>query len=439
MLNKIAHFIEVYHLMEPREGLHLVGISGGADSVCLLLVLKRLGYRVEAVHCNFNLRGDESLRDEEFVKLLCQKLNVKLHLTHFETTTYAKLRQVGIEMAARDLRYHYFEQLRCDIGAADICVAHHQDDSAETIMMNLLRGTGLRGLTGIHPRQGHIVRPLLCVGRKEIETWLELQGQTYVTDSTNLETTTARNLLRIDIFPRLTQKWPRAVENVHKSARRVLEALRVYEEGIKSALERLIINDSIVIGELMQEPSPESVLFEWLSPLGFTPELIEQIATRLPNVASGRLWKSPSHELYVHQGKLHLSIIEARRPTLRLPETGTYIYDETTRFRVLFAEQWTFDPAEKTAILDASNCRFPLTVRPFLKGDRFQPLGMKGTKLVSDYLTDHHLSIREKSRQLVVTDASGQIIWLVGHRIDHRHRINQETSKALIITADKQP
>lgn len=432
MLNKIAHFIEREHLLKPG-GRVIVAVSGGADSICLLLVLRQLGYHVEAVHCNFQLRGEESLRDEEFVKSLCDKLGVNIHLIHFDTVVYAELHQVGIEMAARELRYNYFEQLRRDIGADEICVAHHQDDSAETVMMNLLRGTGLRGLTGIHPRQGHLVRPLLCVSRKEIEVWLAEQGQDYMIDSTNLSPFTTRNLIRLEVFPRIIQKWPSATENILKSARRVQEALRVYEESMKSAISGLVIDDSIAISELLREPSPESLLFEWLSPAGFLPVQIEQLAASLLDVASGRMWMSATHELYVHQGKLHLAPVEACRPTLRLPETGTYVYDETTRFRVRLADKWTFDVSEKSAVLDASKCRFPLTVRPIQPGDRFQPLGMTGTKLVSDYLTDRHLSIREKRRQLVMTDATGQIIWLVGHRIDHRQRITPLTRQALVV------
>ena len=433
MLKKVKAFIEHENLMR-REGRHLVAVSGGADSVCLLLVLKQLGYHVEAVHCNFLLRGEESQRDENFVKALCKRLNIIIHITHFDTKTYAELHQVGIEMAARQLRYLYFEQLRRDIGADDICVAHHQDDSAETIVMNLLRGTGLRGLTGIHPRQGHIVRPLLCVSRKEIETWLHDQNQDFIIDSTNLKPMTGRNLLRLDIFPRLTQKWPSATENVLKSARRVQEALCVYEASVKTAMKRLVIDDSIEIEQLMLEPSAESILFEWLSAVGFTPEQVEQIADLLPDIASGRLWRSASHELFVHRGRLVLSAIKPERPTLRIPEAGTYIYDETTSFRIEIIENWTFGDVEHHAVLDASKCHFPLTIRPILPGDRFQPLGMKGTKLASDYLTDRHVSIHEKRRQLVVTDAEGQILWLVGHRIDHRQRITDTTLKALHLT-----
>ena len=171
MLRKIEETVRQYIAKEQllsADALHLVALSGGADSVALLLILKRLGYTVEAVHCNFHLRGEESNRDEIFVRELCEKVEVKLHLIHFDTVAYAELHQVSIEMAARQLRYRYFEQLRQDIGAEEVCVAHHRDDAVETLLMNLVRGTGIHGLTGIRPRNGHVVRPLLCLSREQI-------------------------------------------------------------------------------------------------------------------------------------------------------------------------------------------------------------------------------------------------------------------------------
>ena len=194
LLHRVRAFIWQQRLLSP-DGRYLVAVSGGADSVCLLLMLLQRGYEVEAVHCNFKLRGDESQRDEVFVKDLCQRLDVKLHLTHFDTREYAAMRRISIEMAARQLRYAYFEQLRRDIDAADICVAHHQDDAVETFLMNLIRGTGIHGLTGIKPRNGHIVRPLLCLSRQDILLWLDEQHQTFVTDSSNMVADIVREVM----------------------------------------------------------------------------------------------------------------------------------------------------------------------------------------------------------------------------------------------------
>ena len=237
MLNKVADFIAKHGLLS-REGLHLVALSGGADSVALLLILKDLGYRIEAAHCNFHLRGEESNRDEEFVKNLCEEKGVPLHLIHFDTKGYADLHQVSIEMAARELRYGYFRQLRQDIGAEKVCVAHHRDDAVETLLMNLMRGSGVHGLTGIRAHHDEIVRPLLALSRQEIEDYLHSIGQSYVTDSTNLIDDILRNKLRLNAMPLLKTINPKASENIWKTACRMAEAERVFDAAMESAKMR---------------------------------------------------------------------------------------------------------------------------------------------------------------------------------------------------------
>lgn len=434
----IAQYIEQHQLLSP-DGLSLVAVSGGADSVCLLLLLKQLGFRVEAVHCNFKLRGAESDRDEQFVKTLCQIESIPFHLTHFDTAAYASMHKVSIEMAARQLRYAYFEQLRRDVGAEAICVAHHQDDSVETILLNLIRGTGLRGLTGIKPRNGRIVRPLLCVSRSEIEQWLDGQRQPFITDSTNLVPDVVRNKLRLNILPQLRAISPCAPDNILTTARRIAEAVRVYDHAIAASLTSLHDTaDSIDIDQLLQEPSAEAVLYEWLSPLGFTPDTIETIARRLPLVQAGREWHSPTHLLTVSRGKLIVSPHAAQeRPVLQLPEPGTYLYQTGERLRLQLHEGSHIIKEGTTACLDAGKVVFPLVLRPVQTGDRFQPFGMKGTKLVSDYLTDRHLSIIEKRRQLILTDSQGHVLWLVGQRPDARFTVGSNTQQTLIITYER--
>lgn len=433
----VKRFIDEQQLL-ATDSRYLVAVSGGADSVCLLLMLQQLGYRIEAVHCNFKLRGEESDRDEQFVVDLCQRLAVPLHTAHFDTRTYASLHKVSIEMAARELRYHYFEQLRHDLNAQAVCVAHHQDDSVETILMNLLRGTGLRGLTGIKPRNGHIVRPLLCVSRHDIEKWLEAQGQPYVTDSTNLEADVVRNKLRLNVIPQLQAITPSATDNILATAHRLAEAERVYNHGISHSLSQLVHDDALPISALLGEPSPESILFEWLAPRGFSPATIEHISQRLPEAQNGRQWLSDSHVLTVHQGRLLLSPIQADRPTLRIPETGLYAYDGAAEhFRVQQEAGSRIVRKADVACFDAARIRFPLTLRPMQPGDRFQPFGMKGTRLVSDYLTDRKLSVVEKRRQLVLTDAEGHILWLVDHRPDGHYCVTPQTQQTLIIRHER--
>lgn len=431
----IAQYIEQHRLLDPHR-LQLVAVSGGADSVCLLLLLKQFGYSVEAVHCNFKLRGDESDGDELFVKHLCDKLGIALHITHFDTRTYAETHQVSIEMAARALRYRYFEQLRTDLDAESVCVAHHRDDVAETVLMNLIRGTGLRGLTGIKPRHGHIVRPLLCVSRSDIEQWLSARGQDYVTDSSNLVADVVRNKLRLKVIPELLAISPVAADSIVTTARRLGEATKVYEAATQQALADLLhAGDAMAIDDLLRYPSAESLLYEWLSPLGFLPDVIEDIARRLPTAQGGRQWQSSTHVVTVSRRRLLVSLLEPRRPTLLLPEPGYYAYDGgREHLRIEQRKGCCIDRDAQCACLDADSVAFPLTLRPVAPADRFRPFGMRGTKLVSDFLTDRHLSVVEKRRQLVLTDAHGHIVWLVGHRPDGRFCVSPgRTRQTLII------
>ena len=439
MLNKVSDFIAKHELLD-KNGLHVVALSGGADSVALLLVLFRLGYRVEAAHCNFQLRGDESNRDEDFVRQLCKDKGIALHLIHFDTKTYAELHQVSIEMAARDLRYRYFEQLRQDIGADDICVAHHRDDAVETLLMNLLRGTGIHGLTGIRPRNGHIVRPLLDVSRQEIEEFLDSIGQSYVTDSTNLVNDVLRNKLRLDVLPLLKTINPKAAESIYRTACRMAEAEKVFDAAMESAKKRVCPQGpldfehggSLDIAALQQEPSPEYLLFEILSPLGFSPDSIEHVADSL-NGQTGRYFQSDTHELVIDRGRILVQGLQSQPTTLRIPETGVYVYgDGKVRVERLDGAIVSRDAAMAT--LDASLVTFPLTLRPVREGDRFVPFGMTGSRLVSDYLTDLKVSLFDKRRQLVVTDAHDTIVWLVGRRTDNRFRISESTTSTLRIS-----
>ena len=443
MTNRVKQFIEQEGLLASGNR-YLVAVSGGADSVCLLLMLKELGYDVEAVHCNFHLRGEESRRDEDFVKQLCQRSGVPLHLTHFDTRTYAELHKVSIEMAARQLRYRYFEQLRTDIAAADICVAHHQDDSVETVLMNLLRGTGIHGLQGIQPRRGHIVRPLLCLSRQDIEQWLRERGQAYVTDSTNLVPDVVRNQLRLNVIPELLKVSPAATAGILATARRLAEAARVYDHAVGEGMKRLVHNasevSSITVSELLSEPSPESVLYEWLGPAGFSPVTIETIWQTLlaceksgDSLPSGREWQSATHWLVSHGGSLLLAPAAATAAvTLRIPETGTYVCGDHTKLRINIVDGPVVRRDPSCCCADADRVSFPLTLRLWQQGDRFCPLGMKGSKLVSDYLTDGHVSLIDKRRQTVLCNADGSILWLVGRRSDNRFRITADTCSTLI-------
>lgn len=433
MLDTVRDFIESHSLLRKDAGVALVALSGGADSVCLLLMLRQLGYEVEAVHCNFKLRGSESDHDEEFVKDLCAKHHVALHITHFDTRAYASLHHVSIEMAARTLRYSYFEQLRRDIDAQAVCVAHHQDDSVETVLLNLLRTTGLRGMTGIKPRNGHVVRPLLCLSRHDIEQWLQCQSQEYVTDSSNLLPDVMRNRLRLQVLPILKTVNPSASVSILATASHLAEALRVYDAAMRPLLETLGKERSIDIPFLLSQPSPLSVLYEWLTPFGFTPSTIEAVCHRLPQAQAGRQWASTTHQIVVSGNRLMLAELMPALSPLAIPEQGIYRYGDGSRFRISEQQGASVVRARLTCCLDAAAVHFPLTIRPVQRGDRFHPFGMKGSKLVSDFLADRKMPLTERRRQLAITDAQGRIVWLVDQRPDQRFSVSSSTASTLVI------
>ena len=455
-VDRVRSFASVHELF-VYGGKYIVALSGGADSVSLLFVLKHLehelGIDVEAAHCNFHLRGAESVRDEEFCKQLCERLSVPLHLIHFDTQAYADLHRVSIEMAARDLRYGYFENLRRDIKAQDICVAHHRDDSVETVLLNLVRGTGLRGLRGIQPRNGNIIRPLLSLSREDIVQYLGALGESYVTDSTNLHNDVKRNKIRLDVMPLLRELNPSVSQSIFESSLRVGEALKVFDEAMKRSIadvtatspsHHLTISPPhhlvISVERLKQQPSPEYTLHEILSSRGFTSAQIEQIYGSLDTCSAGKIIASDSHELAFDRGSLlvqpRTNVADAVR-SMRIPETGTYVFSDSLKIKVAAedcGDDYVPSRAADCVCLDASDIKFPLTLRHIEQGDRFVPFGMNGMKLVSDYLTDRKKTVFEKRQQLVLTDAQQRIVWLVGERTDNRFRISKETSKALRFT-----
>ena len=424
---------------------YLVALSGGADSVCLLLKMIEEGRSVEAVHCNFHLRGDESDRDEAFVVALCERLGVPLHRVQFDTREYAALHKVSIELAARELRYRYFEQLRRDIGAEAIMVAHHRDDNVETVLMNLVRGTGIRGMAGIRPVNGHILRPLLDMSRKDIEDYLKKKGETYVTDSTNLEDDATRNKFRHHVIPLLQSLNPKASENIHSTSRHIAEAEKILSWAIQEAKRSVFSVEPssaiIDVSSLLSFVSPSYLLNEICRDYGFTPSQSEDMLAASSSSHVGATFLSPSHiaAIATVAGSLCIQIAPktALQKEYRLPEPGIYRLSDGISLRLEntpITERFRISKSPDVATIDVNKVKFPLTLRPIRQGDRFTPFGMKGTKLVSDYLTDIKCSVIDRQRQLVIQDATGMIIWLVGRRTNEKCRIDSSSNAALTIT-----
>lgn len=419
----VEKFIDQKSLFERRDKV-LVALSGGADSVALLRVLHALGYQCECAHCNFHLRGEESNRDEAFVQQLCQKFDIPLHVTHFDTTDYAHTKRISIEMAARELRYQWFETLRQSIGASVIAVAHHRDDSVETFLLNLIRGTGINGLKGIAPKNGNVVRPLLQESRENILDYLQHLNQDYVTDSTNLLDEYMRNKIRLNLLPLMKELNPSVSESIAATAERLADAALIYNKEREMAIQRVMKGEKVIsISALLDETAPSSLLFELLHPYGFNSSQIKDIYQSLFG-QSGRRFHSSQWEVLRDRDSLILHSFSGEE-TDHVPPTLTYeTIDITPEFIILRDKH--------IACLDADKVTLPLTVRKWQVGDKFTPLGMKGKKNVSDYLTDRKFTLFQKEHQYVACQGD-KIVWLIGERIDNAYRIDTDSKRAVIV------
>ena len=418
---RITQYIEKNHLFSSDSKI-LVALSGGADSVALLRILHTAGYHCEAAHCNFHLRGEESNRDESFVRQLCLKYNIRLHTADFNTTQYAAEKHISIEMAARELRYNWFEEIKNKYRADVIAVAHHQDDSIETMLLNLIRGTGITGLLGIRPRNGAIVRPLLCVNRKEIIQYLQNIEQDYVTDSTNLEDEYTRNKIRLNLLPLMEEINPSVKNSLVETSNYLNDVATIYNKCIEETKNNIVTTEGIRISELVKEPAPEAILFEILHPLGFNSAQIKDIAFSLHS-QPGKQFCSKKWRVIKDREFLLIEAIESGNEIL-LP------------FQIIKEEkEYTPDfliPRDKgIACFDADKLNGDIHYRKWQTGDTFIPFGMKGKKKISDYLTDRKFSISQKERQWVLC-CGEHIAWLIGERTDNRFRIDETTKRVVI-------
>ena len=426
---KVERFIQRHGLLTGKR-LVLVGLSGGADSVALLGVLVRLGYPCRALHCNFHLRGAESDRDEVFARQFADSLGVPFLKVDFDTRGYAAIHQESIEMAARSLRYRWFEEQRQAFNAEAIAVAHHRDDSVETLLMNLLRGSGIRGLGGIRPRNGQVVRPLLAVSRAEIEEWLQTQGWDYVTDSSNLSDAYTRNFIRLRVLPLLEQLNPAARETIARSAAHLSAAEQLYAYTVEEARKAVFVTaDSLSIEALMRYPSPETLLYEWLRPLGFSRIVVGELFESLTGL-SGKQFYSATHQVLKDRDRLYIAPLQepsAWQPIEIPVATGELTQPLHLSFQLMErTSDFQLERASDTAYFDAEKLPGRLTLRLPQTGDWFVPFGMRGRKKLSDFFADQKMNRWEKLRQPLLC-AGESIVWVVGRRADDRFRVGEET------------
>ena len=410
----------------------ILAISGGADSVALARLLHENGFNFVFAHCNFNLRGKESNEDELFVKNLSKKLEIQFFSKSFGTEKYAKENKISVQMAARELRYNWFEELRSEIQAQYILVAHHRDDDLETFFINLTRGTGIKGLLGIKPVVGKVVRPLLIYSKAQIEDYLSNLNQEFRTDSTNSNEKYLRNNIRHNLIPLIKEMNP-SIENTLKNEMIFFnDVYTVFKESIEKIKDDVVVINEDVFeinkSKLLSLKNNKIFLRELIHPFGFSQshKIIESC-----NSSSGKIFNSNSHRLLIDRDKIIIS--KKDRNDNMVVELDEYVENITYPISLKFRQttQTKYNATKNTVFLDKDKLTFPLKLRKWEEGDFFYPLGMNGRKKLSDFFIDNKFNRFEKEECYILCSGS-DIVWIVGHRIDDRFKVSDNTKKVYI-------
>ena len=437
MLNRFREHIEKLKLFSSSDTI-LVGVSGGTDSVVLLDLLDKAGLSVAMAHCNFNLRGEESLRDENFVKSLARQYDKPFHLASFDTRQFAVERGISIEMAARELRYHWFEEL-CEKNHYDwVAVAHHRDDQLETFFLNLSRGTGIQGLTGMKAVYGRIVRPLLFASRKEIEQYRFANHLEYIEDSSNIDLNILRNRIRHQLLPAMEEINPSFRESLSKTMYILQEVDDLFQQQIEYTRERISLSrhgDIYLSKDELKLLCPlNTYLFELLRPYHFNSDVVADIERHLDGIP-GKKFLSADYQLEIDRDYLIIRKIIHHDQHHYYIDEGVQLVEKPVHLKISVIENndhFRLERSPKVALIDRDKVKFPLMLRRWQSGDYFRPLGMSGMKKVSDYFIDEKFSLAEKERSWLLTNGE-QIVWIVGARLDDRYKIVDKTKKILRI------
>lgn len=449
MILKFLNYIRIHHLFTKDHQL-ILAVSGGVDSVVLVDLCYKAGYHFSIAHCNFQLRGEESTADENFVKSLGEKYQVKVRVQRFDTELYAAENKLSVQEAARVLRYEWFEELiNRDLLSAQpaflhpdsfhILTAHHTDDNIETLLMNFFRGTGLHGLTGIPQSYGHVKRPLLSFTKDELLAYAGEHQLMYREDSSNQSSKYTRNFFRNEIIPAISKVYPQVKENLAANLERFKEIEKLYQLTTKTLLQKLCKQKGneihIPVKQLMQYQN-KALIYELIHPFGFSDKQVEEVM-KLAASESGRYIESAQlqYRIIKHRHWLIISpsqsvqsanvIIEPHQQEVQY-EAGILYFKITDANEPISASPFT-------AMLDAKQVGFPLLLRKWKTGDYFYPLGMKKKKKLARFFIDQKLSKTQKENCWVL-ESNKKIIWLVGQRIDDRVKITPATKTVLQIT-----
>lgn len=441
MLEQFQAYINRYHLIAEGEKV-ILALSGGIDSMVLADLLLNTKVEFVAAHCNFHLRGEESDGDEKFVRDYAERNGIQCFVKHFETEKYAAEQGVSIEMAARDLRYAWFEELRQQLGYNKIAVAHHADDQAETFFINLLRGAGLNGLKGMKPQNGVIIRPLLWASREQIRKYAVENQILWREDHTNAEFVYLRNKIRNQLLPTFDELQPEARQGLYKSLEHLSAENELYRALLKEKLAQIVEREGEIqrlpYSTIIKAKAPEPVegpvysfqlLFEWLRQYGFNTDQCHFIYDAI-GTGIGNQYCSATHHVVIGRDELQLSEIKEKKDDEIQIEVGEEVILSPIHLRFSKLEKaadFVIDKSPEVAQLDFNKLSFPLTLRHWRHGDRFHPLGMKGSKLLSDFFVDQKFTEYQKQNVWLLVSADGDILWVVGYRLDDHFKIVNDT------------
>ena len=436
---QFSSYIKELGLFKKEDNL-LLAVSGGKDSVVLCDLLATLKYSFTIAHCNFQMRGEESERDELFVRDLAKKYDCSLVVKRFETKQYCQDNQVSTQVAARELRYDWFYSLLEENNSISaILTAHHAGDNTETLLMNFFKGTGIAGLRAILPLQGRIIRPLLFALPEEIEQYAREQGLTWVEDSSNASDNYTRNYFRNKIIPQIQQVYPQVVSNLNDNIKRFREVDELYHQAIEAHKKKLLQYKGneihIPVLKLLKSSPLRTIVYEIIQEYGFTPGQVESVIY-LTRSETGHYVDSASHRVLRNRNWLILFPLQTETVSQLVIEADDRNISTPVgelELKMQEKEGLSLLVPPHTALLDAKMITFPLLLRPWKAGDYFYPLGMKKKKKVARFLIDQKLSRTEKEKVLVL-EMNKKIIWVLGQRIDDRFKVTENTQKVIRVT-----
>jgi len=472
LLKEFTDFIKKENLFQQKDKL-LLAVSGGVDSVVLCELCKQAGYNFAIAHCNFQLREEESERDEHFVRSLAEKYEVTIFVKRFDTEKYALKNRIGIQEAARKLRYDWFNELvngewamvneqsaisnqqsavgnrKSEIGNDNthhspltiyhIVTAHHANDNVETLLMNFFKGTGINGLRGILSKYGNIIRPLLFATKHEIKTFAEENKLPFVEDSSNILDKYTRNFFRHQIIPSIEKVFPKVEENLIDNIKRFSEIEILYQQSVSNHKKKLLElkgeETHIPVLKLLKTEPLSTIVYEIIKPFNFTSHQTEEVIYLLKS-ETGKYIQSSSHKIIKNRNWLIISpnnTAVAENILIEEKDKSIQFLNGELRIEKLSAPNHKLSTDNAIATLDGDEIKFPLLLRKWKQGDYFYPLGMKKKKKLSRFFIDQKLSLTEKENCWII-EMNKKIIWIVGKRIDDRFKITSKTKNILRIS-----